>query len=753
MAISHIPVVLALAGFLATFASPRAEVRQKRFTVRDSVEAAQFISINGSNPVLLSPDAKRYLAVIVKGDIARNGSWVELLSGSTASLDLASRISVVARLFSKSTAQADQLIRNVRWLKGGQQIAFLWDGGTRPPEVIALDLSTRKITTLAQRPTPIADYDVSGDGRTIVFTAQSGHSSQESLSLDQQGVAVTNQSLWALLAGHLDGWMPKRHFETFVLSGTSRVPSKVQEPHTTWVTPPELIHLSPDARFAIVMRPAATVPAAWDGYTDHVFKAVYLPAARQNPDAPNLIRQYFIIDIRNATARPLWDAPENPGASIVWSPDSKSVVIGPTFLPLPSQNAAGSAGLAVAEIDVNTGHYELVPVPTEAVNLPYRPVRWRRDRILALSQGDDSATELDFEKGRDAKWAQVARPLAVAVETPHIEIRVRQDLNTPPALYAKDLVTHTGKIIEDPNPELKKLSLAHVEVLHWKGTDGRLWTGTLYYPVSYDPGRRFPLVIQTHGYSPDRFLLDGPFTTAFAAQALANRDIAVLQVGAPDNGTADFVATPNEPKVYTAGYEGAIDTLIATGFVDGGRIGIIGFSRTGWYVDYMLTHSSTKLAAAEVADNFDGSYVQYILSDNAARSESERDVGSRPLADQLGPWIAASPGFNSAKIQAPLRMEIDTGPMSSILFDWEIFSELRYLKRPVELFVIPDIERGVHLLQNPAQRLASEGGTVDWFCFWLKDEQDPDPAKHLEYQRWLKLKAQVASSSGATNDE
>jgi hypothetical protein len=62
----------------------------------------------------------------------------------------------------------------------------------------------------------------------------------------------------------------------------------------------------------------------------------------------------------------------------------------------------------------------------------------------------------------------------------------------------------------------------------------------------------------------------------------------------------------------------------------------------------------------------------------------------------------------------------DSGPIDEILTAWEMFSNLRYLRKPVELFVIPDIQHGVHILPNP---------TVDWFCFWLKGEGDPNPAK------------------------
>ena len=34
-----------------------------------------------------------------------------------------------------------------------------------------------------------------------------------------------------------------------------------------------------------------------------------------------------------------------------------------------------------------------------------------------------------------------------------------------------------------------------------------------------------------------------------------------------------------------------------------------------------------------------------------------------------------------------------------------------------------------HVLTNPRVRLASQGGVADWFRFWLKAEQSPEPAE------------------------
>jgi len=36
---------------------------------------------------------------------------------------------------------------------------------------------------------------------------------------------------------------------------------------------------------------------------------------------------------------------------------------------------------------------------------------------------------------------------------------------------------------------------------------------------------------------------------------------------------------------------------------------------------------------------------------------------------------------------------------------------------------------------------------VDWYCFWLKGEEDPDPAKSEQYRRWRKLREEKQSKT------
>jgi hypothetical protein len=39
---------------------------------------------------------------------------------------------------------------------------------------------------------------------------------------------------------------------------------------------------------------------------------------------------------------------------------------------------------------------------------------------------------------------------------------------------------------------------------------------------------------------------------------------------------------------------------------------------------------------------------------------------------------------------------------------------------------------------------------VDWFNFWLRDNDDPDPAKAEQYKRWRKLR-QAKEAGGGRN--
>ncbi len=170
--------------------------------------------------------------------------------------------------------------------------------------------------------------------------------------------------------------------------------------------------------------------------------------------------------------------------------------------------------------------------------------------------------------------------------------------------------------------------------------------------------------------------------------------------------------------------------------MDQKRIGIIGFSRTCFYVmETLTTSSSLHIKAASVTDGVMLDYFQYILVPQRMWKEANTIMGAPPFGEGLQQWLKRSPGFNLDKINAPLLV-VGAGP-EGLLAMWLPYSGLHYLEKPVDLIQLNTHE---HVLTNPAVRMASQGGSVDWFRFWLQDYEDPDPAKAEQYARWRELR-------------
>jgi dipeptidyl aminopeptidase/acylaminoacyl peptidase len=338
-------------------------------------------------------------------------------------------------------------------------------------------------------------------------------------------------------------------------------------------------------------------------------------------------------------------------------------------------------------------------------------------------------------------------------------VALEQDVNSPPAL----VITHDGgrtKLVALQPGLTERYSLGFAENVKWKDRSSRLWTGRLYYPVGYMVSRRYPLVIQFGAHqllNPNQYSLSGNESApsnASVAQPLANIGVFALLMSDPEERSDRRIAVAQEGPTLVDGCETAISYLDDRGLIDKHRVGLGGFSRTGFRVEYILTHSKLSFAAATVTDNADMSYGQYILAGHAiGQNEEEEMNGGIPVGQGLLNWLSIAPGFNADKVTAPLRMEIDTGGVDNLTIEWEMFAMLRRLHKPVEYFVLPDVEHGSHPPELPKQQLASMGGAVDWFDFWLNGREDPNPQKRDQYARWRAFRtSQNASVSQDQRD-
>jgi hypothetical protein len=221
-------------------------------------------------------------------------------------------------------------------------------------------------------------------------------------------------------------------------------------------------------------------------------------------------------------------------------------------------------------------------------------------------------------------------------------------------------------------------------------------------------------------------------STAFAARALAAVGIVVLQVqGCPVNVSQ----SSEEAACNVHGYETVVKQLSDEGLIDPEKVGIIGFSRTCYYIMQALTASRLHFTAASVTDGATFGYWQYLLYVDLFQSALGREAETIYKAQPFGPgmerWIDQSPDFKMELVNTPL-MIVGEGP-PGVLGMWGTYAALRYLHKPTDFILLNTDE---HILTNPAVRMASQGGSVDWFRFWLQGYEDAAPAKAEQYRRW-----------------
>jgi dipeptidyl aminopeptidase/acylaminoacyl peptidase len=354
-------------------------------------------------------------------------------------------------------------------------------------------------------------------------------------------------------------------------------------------------------------------------------------------------------------------------------------------------------------------------------------------RIINLESGE-SLDSKDLEAA-GLEWTPFAprRP----ADSSALRLEVAEGLNQPPVLVATKTESGESRTVFDPNPQLADIALVPVTVFEWEDQHGRTNIGGLIKPASFEAGRRYPLVIQTHGFSRNRFFRVGYSDTANAGRALASRDMVVLQVREPSGGEDTPI---NLEEIGLDVYLAAIDELAASGMVDPERVGISGYSFTGITVATSIARAPERFAAAVIA-NADPLTMTgfYSYVDSPLQGLTEKTlVGTAPFDDGLRVWVDESPTMSASSISAPVL--ISAADPLHLLSLWDFYSALRYQGKAMELQYI---RSGTHNLTKPLHRVAHQETIVDWFDFWLNENQDADPEKVDRYRRWRDLEQRV----------
>jgi dipeptidyl aminopeptidase/acylaminoacyl peptidase len=774
--------VLLWAAVFAAVALPCARSQQHAFSVKDDISMTRinfpFVQphVPGSEIAWPSPDGRQIAVVTSRGILSTDKIESKILAFDLDGIKKAfakenrplPEPHVLATIRSVPTAiETDAyapVIKDLRWSSDGSSLYFRATNLSGNYQLCVVNRDGSGFSRLTPADKSVDRFDIERD-RIVYNAADPGAPvTATGEAINRDAVNITGARLQYVLFPNDVSSRAHKVFRLYTLSLRTYgyVPHQVPDysleeiPYLTSFYP---FHISPTRKLLAKLEPAASVPDRWSVYEPTAGLEHLRLTNGRDPRlmrSDNLLRplQYTLINLETGQRTPLFDAPNARSLGygldanrIAWSRDSRRMLVTNTFLPASQPNSTSVAPLpcSVASVDLPSGKIRCLAQEVGAIDLNAPHVQDvaftddSREAIVLLRNGQGKQTVRKYQL-RDETWSlesteTLNRPAASAAELnasqdeeAPLTIYVDQSLNDPPALWARDDSGHKREVW-DPNPQFSEIRFGQASPYEWKDKDGRDWAGILVKPIDYREGRRYPLVVQMYDFVDGQFLTDGLYPTAFAARELASVGFVVLQI----RKRRDTVSE-EDTRIHLEGYRSAIRSLSAAGMINPAKVGVVGFSWTCWYVAHAIVEDPSLFSVATIADGLDNSYMQYKLftpGDYLLEQQMTKIRNGPPFGAGLAHWMESAPGFRADRIEAPLRIEAIGH--SSVLSEWEIYSSLRLLGRPVDLIYFPN---GSHIHELPLERLESQQGNIDWLRFWLKDEEDPDPSKHAQYQRW-----------------
>jgi dipeptidyl aminopeptidase/acylaminoacyl peptidase len=726
---------------------------KRAITPQDCV-TVRYLNGDTIHPALqVNPQGTRLAYVVKNPNLESNVNDIQLFVK-----DMTDAPDSAARLVSTS-----EVISQIHWLKDGEHMLALSKEGSHVA-VINFDVLTGKRELVAGSDIDIKEFSVDSLGDTIVFATEDSQDAQIEKPTSKQlaeGYRIPFQTTDKAAGSPQRRLFITRRSDVGIWSRPQdivvRSPFSGRELTSFGFTPCLRLSLSPDGKnLAFTYFVGETVPKDWSNS----------PTGRQILDNGAPIMTVLLVDLTTMEGRlpfkTTW------AFSIpVWSADGKSFAIVATS-PIGSEweqadardhrDESGAAHLFTVEPDAGLIE-EVVP---HVDNILRGPLWWGADGHMQVQTEENTITRLAHNEGVWRKtgvshlsldfgshlWSLVSDDSNIIAE--------QEGPNLPPQLIWYKHGNQQSISLAKLDPQFDSLSLASARRVEWATSTGYKIGGLLLLPPDYVEGKAYPLVIQAY-HTPERFFCDSGVGhwPSLAPQPLANAGIMYLiRTGSDDDKEQD---TAHVPKQYPGGigeaalqmdiWDSAVQTFAARGWIDPTRVGIVGFSRTGWYTEFTLAHSKVSYAAATATDNITYSLGTYWLihSEGAIRSYDAM-YGGPPYLKTQENWQKYSISFNVNKIHTPLLME-EMGygalyddalrPPLNLTAHFELFTGLNRLDKPVELYYYPLEE---HAPDHPQARLASLQRNVDWYRFWLQGFERPGAQDPDQYVRWEHLR-------------
>ena len=293
-----------------------------------------------------------------------------------------------------------------------------------------------------------------------------------------------------------------------------------------------------------------------------------------------------------------------------------------------------------------------------------------------------------------------------------------QASDAPPEAYVTPAAAWSPVQVGQANADSPKHPLGRTEVIRWKSADKLEIEGLLTYPVGYEKGRRYPMVLVIHG---------GP-AGAFAQNYIASRSVYPLAAFAAE-GWAVLRCNIRGSSGYGRAFRYAnykdwgggdfrdlmagVDRVIAMGVADPDRLGVMGWSYGGYMTSWVITQTK-RFKAASI-----GAPVTNLMSFTGTTDIPSFISGyfGAEFWDDLATYMKHSAMFNIKNVSTPaliqhgeedVRVPFGQGQ--------ELYNALKRQGVRVKMVAYP---RQPHGLREPRLSLDAAKRNVEWFKEFL----------------------------------
>ncbi len=307
-------------------------------------------------------------------------------------------------------------------------------------------------------------------------------------------------------------------------------------------------------------------------------------------------------------------------------------------------------------------------------------------------------------------------PIEFANQEHKAFITSREDKETSPNYFIRRIVKDRALepvALTDYEAPTKELSKVRKELIKYERYDGVPLSGTLYYPIDYIPGKRYPAVIwaypreytdiKTAGQvrtSTNRYTRIGGSSILFFLLhgyiVLYNAEIPV--VGDPLTANDTYV------QQITAGAEAAVNKLIELGVADRDKIGIAGHSYGAFMVANLLAH--TDIFAAGIARS--GAYNR-TLTPFGFQGERRTYWQAKDIYTEMSPFSHAD------KIKTPILLihgEDDPNSGTFPIQSERLYAAIKGHGGTARLVILPHESHGYEARESILHVLVEQ---FDWF--------------------------------------